>query len=265
MNKIIGKVAILGAGNIGLSIAEGIFSSITGQKIILTRKTKSFSKKERERFKCTINNQEAVLASEILIIAVQPKQARDLLLQIKKFLNKKHLLVSVVSGMSIDEIEKLVGKMPIVRVMTNTAIRIGQSMTCIAFNDTGKKYRDLVEDIFGSVGSTLLIPETKFAEATVVCGSGTALALRFIRDYMQACIQHGFDGKDSLKIASQVLKGAASITQDNRNHPEVEIDKVTTPGGCTIEALAEMEHAGFSSALLRVIKVGVEKAKKLYS
>ena len=123
---------------------------------------------------------------------------------------------------------------------------------------------DLVESIFNGVGQTLLIPESKFAEATVLCGSGTALVLKFIRAYMQASIQQGFSEKDSLKISTQVVKGASMVIQENNNHPESEIDKITTPGGCTIDALIQMEHSRFSSAFLKAVESGISKAKKLY-
>lgn len=264
MKKITGKIAVLGAGNIGLSIAEGI-QHLSKRKIILTRKNNIFSEEEKEKFECMSDNKEAVSASKIVIVAVQPKQADDLFLEIKEVLGKRHLLISVISGIKIDQIEKIVGKIAIARAMPNITIGISQSMTCITFNILAKKYQALVESIFGSVGKTLLIPEVKFTEATVLCGSGTALVLKFIRAFMQACIQHGFNGKEAILIASQVVKGASIMIQENHEHPEKEIDSVTTPGGCTIYALAELEHAGFNSALFRAIKVGVDKAQKLYS
>lgn len=267
MQRPMVQIVVLGAGNIGTRIAEGILASrITNKKIILTRQSGEFSEEEKEKFECQTNNQEAVSTSDIVITAVQPKQMDSLLAEIKDALvESKHLLISVASGVSIERIEALVGKIAIARAMPNTAIRVRQSMTCLAFNELGREHQALVESIFGAVGMTLLIPENRFAEATVLCGSGTALALKFIRAYMQAGIQHGFNEKDALTIASQVLKGASMIVQKDFNHPEHEIDKVTTPGGCTIDALIEMEHSGFSSALLKAIEAGIKRARKLYS
>lgn len=262
------RVAILGAGNIGLSIAE-TFRGQTTHKVRLTRKNGKFSREERERFECLTNNRTAVKFSDIVVVAVKPTQLNALLSEIKGALTGKKLLISVVSGVSLKQIQAIVGKAPIARGMPNTAIRIKQSMTCMEFNAAGLKHehRPLVELVFGSSRAAILhIPENKFAAATVLCGSGTALAMKFIRVFMQAGIQHGFDEKEALRIASQVLKGAAMLIQtDEWKHPEAQIDKVTTPGGCTIAALTELEHAGFSSALLRAVNVGVEKAGKLYS
>ena len=89
--------------------------------------------------------------------------------------------------------------------------------------------------------------------ATVLGACGIAFALRFIRSMVQGGIQIGFDSKAASFIANQTVKGAASLLIDGKNHPEFEIDKVTTPKGCTISGLNEMEHNGFSSALIKGI------------
>ena len=261
------KIAILGAGGIGSSIARGIQNSgIIKSKIVITREKSSFSKNEHKMFECYYDNTLAVKHSNIIIVAVQPKQLDNLIEEIKSELTEKHLVISIVSGVSIERVESLINKkIPIIRAMPNTAIKTGQSMTCLAFNKLGIKHQTLVEKIFNSVGITLLVSESKFAEATVLCGSGPALVLKFIRAYMQACIQHGFNDKEALIIAGQVTKGTSMIVQKNNYHPEPEIDKVTTPSGCTIDALVELEHRGFSSALLRSIDAGIKKAKTLYS
>ncbi len=255
-------IAVLGAGNIGTMIAEGVRASNFRGEIIITRKSGVFSPEEQQRFTCLHNNTEA-LRADVVIIAVRPKQADEVLNEIKGLVGPECLLVSVVSGVAIARIEEIVGAVPIIRAMPNIAARFGESMTCLALNSCAEEYREAASRIFKSVGDVMFIPEEKFPEATVLCGSGTALAMKFVRAFMQAGIQHGFNERDALKIASQVLKGAAMMS--SHSHPEVEIDRVTTPGGCTIAALAEMEHAGFGSALLRGIHEGVERAKKLYT
>lgn len=260
------RIVVIGTGGIGSSVAEGIRQSgITGERITITRKSSPFSEKEEGMFNCTYDNRQAVSASNVVIIAVQPKQMDDLLKEIKEVLTSEHLLISVVSGISIGRIEELLGKkIPIARAMPNTAISVRESMTCLELNEAAKEYQSIVEEIFNAVGITLIIPEDMFPQATGLCGSGTAFGLKYIRGYMQACIQNGFNEKDALMIASQVVKGAAMIVQNGDNHPEVEIDKVTTPGGCTIDGIVEMDHAGFISALLRGIKVCIDRARQLY-
>jgi len=95
--------------------------------------------------------------------------------------------------------------------------------------------------------------------ATVLGACGTAYALRYIRASMQAGIEIGFDAKTALQIASQTAKGASKMALDENIHPEQLIDRVTTPQGCTIVGLNEMEHQGFSSALIKGIKTSLQK------
>ncbi len=259
------KMVVIGAGDIGSAAAEGIRQAgIVDGRIILTRKSSLFSQMERKLFHCSYGNKRAVVNSDIVVIAVQPKDADTVLEEIKKTLSTKKILISIVSGLEIEHIQQVVGNIPIVRAMPNIAIKVGQSMTCLACNDMGKEHIALIEEIFNAVGLTLFISEEKFPEATVLCGSGTALALKFIRAFMQAGIQSGFNKKDSFLLANQVLRGAAELAQQTGKHPEALIDEVTTPDGCTIAALAEMEHRGFCSAFLSAVKVGIKRARELY-
>ena len=267
MAKLNQRIAILGSRGIGLPIAEGITNSeITENKVIITRKNSSFSEKEKEQFVCYYDNNLAVKESDIIVIAVQPKQFNSLIEEIRNELTDKHILISIVSGVSISDIESLVRKnIAVIRAMPNTAIKVGQSMTCLVFNKLGENFKSLVQIIFNSVGQTLLIEEAQFPEATVLCGSGPAFIFEFMNGYILACIQHGFNKEQAMQIASQVTKGAAEIIQKTKNDPALEIKDVTTPGGCTIYALVEMQHAGLNSALLKGIEIGIGKAKKLYS
>ncbi|MEK7095603.1 MAG: pyrroline-5-carboxylate reductase [Patescibacteria group bacterium] len=259
------KFAVLGAGHgIGLSIAEGIRSAgITKEKIVITRKSSPFSDEEKV-FECTYDNKKAVASSNIIIIAVQPGQVDELLKEVKSVLTEQHLLISVVSGLEIKQIQAVVGKIPIARAMPNIAIKVKESMTSLTLSKEGEKHNALVKSIFDSVGLTLVIPENKFPEATGLFGSGPAFGLKYIRAYMQACIQNGFNEKDSLMIAIQVIKGAVMLLETTGSHPEVEIDRVTTPGGCTIRGIVGMAHAGFDSALIKGTEVCIERARELY-
>jgi pyrroline-5-carboxylate reductase len=101
--------------------------------------------------------------------------------------------------------------------------------------------------------------------ATALCASGIAFFLRAIRAASQGGIEIGFHAEDALFMASQTAKGAASLILKSGAHPEGEVDKVTTPMGITISGLNQMEHAGFSSSLIKGIVTSAEKAKHLYS
>jgi pyrroline-5-carboxylate reductase len=264
-NKVI---TILGSGNIGLSIANGLVHAklVSPKNIILTRRNTELLKKfSLQGFSVLEDNKKAVIQSDIIIIAVQPQQLNDLLLQIKPSLKaKKHTVISVVSGASISAMKKILGgQVKIVRAMPNTAIAIQQSMTCLSSDSPEALI--YAEKIFNTLGSSLIIKEELMGPATALCACGIAFFLRAIRAASQGGIEIGFHSEEAIMMAAQTAKGAASLLLENKNHPESEVDKVTTPRGITISGLNQMEHNGFSSALIKGIVTSAEKAAKIYS
>ena len=172
----------------------------------------------------------------------------------------KHVIISTITGFSIEKIEAVIGKDNfIIRSMPNTAISVGKSMTCICSNEKGKKRVELAKAIFNRMGHSMEIPEGQMQAATVICASGVAFWMRLIRATTQGAIQLGFDAKEAQELAMHTCNGAASLLIESGNHPEEEIDRVTTPMGCTITGLNEMEHQGLSSSLIRGIISSYDK------
>jgi len=267
--KNTGKIAIIGAGNIGKSIANGLVESgeFSSENIILTRrKIHLLDSMKTQGFQASGDNIEAVRQVEIIIIAVEPHQTDIVLKQISADLDpQKHILISVVTGVEIGQIAAIIGnKISIIRAMPNTAIAVRESMTSLASNGAGKDAIDRAKAIFDTVGKTLVINEENMTAATALGACGIAFFLRAIRAASQGGIEIGFHSEDALMIASQTAKGAASLLLVSGNHPEQEIDKVTTPKGCTIAGLNRMEHEGFSSAMIKGITVSANIAAGLY-
>lgn len=263
------KIAILGGGNIGMSLAKGLVKAgkCKSKEIIITRKNKTLlGEISKQGFSTAESNEVAVSKSELIVIAVLPQQLNDLLKSISiKIDGKKHLVVSIVSGVSAKDICKNIFKeVQVVRAMPNTAIAIGESMTCIATSNASKENLSLVKFIFESVGQVMEIQEELMTSATALNACGIAFFLRAIRAASQGGVQIGFHAEEALKMASQTAKGAAALLLHSGGHPEGEIDKVTSPEGCTIAGLNEMEHQGFSSALIRGITTSAAKASGLY-
>jgi pyrroline-5-carboxylate reductase len=262
-------IAILGTGNLGSSIANGLLAAnlLPPNHIFLTRRKIELLQPFRNLgFKTGGDNIEAVKNADIILIAVEPQQIDNLLNEISDSLSlEKHCIISVVSGVTLQQILKKIGKpVQVVRAMPNTAIAIRESMTCIASNPKNEKGIESAETIFNTVGKTLVIDEELMGAATALGACGVAFFLRAIRAASQGGIEIGFHSDKALLIASQTAKGAASLLLQNNQHPEYEIDKVTTPRGITISGLNQMEHEGFSSALIRGIVTSAEKAAKLY-
>ncbi len=248
------KIAIIGAGNLGCSIAKGLITTNSITTLYLTRRHLD-SIKEFEGYKdvtLTSDNAEAVKNSDILIFAVQPAHMEKILIDIKPLLHENHVLISTITGFSIAKMEGIVGEDQIlIRAMPNTAIAVGKSMTCICSNGNGENRLKIAEAIFNKLGTSIAIPENKMQAATVICASGIAFWMRLIRATTQAAIQLGFEAKEAQELAMHTCEGAANLLITTGNHPEQEIDKVTTPKGCTIEGLNEMEHKGLSSSLIQ--------------
>lgn len=268
MEKIESKIAILGAGNLGISIALGLAEKKISDpsNIFLTRRNLSaISHLGGKGFEITDDNSKAVAQSKVIMLCVQPKQLAPLIEEINPALTDQHLLVSVITGVSVAEIQSMLKiNIPVVRAMPNTAIAIGESMTCLTSND-GKEHIMEVQKIFNALGQTLIIEEKLMQAGTVLGASGIAFFMRYLRAATQGGVQMGFDSEDAQLIAVQTAKGAASLILENNQHPEVEIDKVTTPEGCTISGLNEMEHQGFSSALIKGLMISYEKIKSIKS
>jgi len=248
------KIAIIGTGNLGASIAKGLITTNAITSLYLTKRNIE-GIRDFDGYKdvtLTTDNLEAVTHSDILIFAVQPRHFENILLQIKPLLTEKHVLISTITGFSISNMEAIVGQEQfLIRAMPNTAIAVGKSMTCICSNELGKKRLKIAEAIFNRLGNTISIPETQMQAATVVCASGIAFWMRLIRATTQAAIQLGFDAHEAQELAMYTCEGAANLLITSGNHPEQEIDRVTTPKGCTIEGLNEMEHKGLSSSLIQ--------------
>ncbi len=260
------KIAIIGAGNLGISIAKGILHSNGATTMYLTKRHPENIKEFEKYGNVTVSsdNSLAVKQSDILIFSVQPGHFEAILNEVKEHLTEKHVIISTITGFSIDKIESIIGKNTfIIRSMPNTAISVGKSMTCICSNKMGAKRIDLAKAIFNRMGHSMEIPESQMQAATVICASGIAFWMRLIRATTQGAIQLGFDAKEAQELAMHTCNGAASLLIESGNHPEEEIDRVTTPMGCTIEGLNEMEHQGLSSSLIRGIVTSFEKITQI--
>ncbi len=262
------SLCILGCGNIGSAIARGLKKSdqFTTKNITLTRrKIQKLEGFKKAGFQTTDKNSEAVQKAKIVIIAVGPSQLVPLLEDISSSLNKKHLIISIVSGVKIKEIQEKVGSaIPIVRAMPNTAADLCESMTCLSTSAGFVKELDIAITLFNQIGKTLVISEGQMASATALGACGVAFFLRAIRAASQGGIEIGFHSDEAFTIAAQTARGAATLLLDNKTHPEAEIDRVTTPMGATIAGLNEMEHQGFSSAMIKGITISTEKVTRLF-
>jgi pyrroline-5-carboxylate reductase len=252
------NITIIGGGNLGRAIAEGLMASkfVKATQLTVTRrKIELLADLSEQGVRVISENTKAVSEANIVILAVKPKVIHSILEEIKEFLKPNTILISVVTGVSLADIQaKVKAEITVFRAMPNTAVAIRESMTCISTQNAAQEEKELVLSLFDTVGKAIMIEDELMAASTVLGACGIAYALRYIRAASQGGIEIGFDAKTAQLIASQVVKGAAGLLLETGHHPEEEIDKVTTPQGCTIVGLNEMEHQGFSSSLIKGLK-----------
>lgn len=267
-------IAILGGGNLGRALAMGWARAgyAPPERITVTRRhVQKLADLAAAGFRVGDDNPEAVRNSDVIVIAVQPGQIDGLLREIAGEIDPaRHQVISVASGVTIRQIADRLGlDVPIVRAMPNTAVEIGESMTCIAGPDdpspATRATLETARELFDLVGRTLVISEEMMVPATALCACGVAFFLRSVRAASQGGIEIGFHPEDALFLAAQAARGAATLLLSGGSHPEAEIDRVTTPRGCTIAGLNELEHLGFSSAMIKGILMSARKADGLYN
>lgn len=278
-NKI-NKISIIGAGRLGFSIAKGLIKSKQYQPsdIILNRRNVELLKESNSfGFQIEAKQQSAIEKSDLIILSIGPKDLKSFFKDNSIEINSSKVLASTIAGVSIDDIEKeyLIAnksiEFSIFRVMPNIAVELCESMTCLSMknsSDNNDYQRDLMNrknvlNIFSKLGMVKVIEEELIGAATALCGSGLAFFLRSIRAAAHGGTEIGFHADEALELAAQTAKGAASLVNDSNDHPELQIDKVTTPKGITISGLNEMDHSGFSSAMIHAIVKSAEKLNKI--
>lgn len=257
------KVAIIGAGNMGGAIARGMAQGSLIRPVDITVSNPSEGKlraiKEfNPQIKTTCNNQEAINEADLIILAVKPWFIKEVIEGLT-LQTEKQIIASVAAGIPFAEYEQWIGeKATIFRIIPNTAISQMQSMTLLASHNASQEQEALLVNIFNEMGVAMLIDEKQMGAATALTSCGIAYVLKYIQAAMQAGVEMGIYPKDAARMVAQSVKGAAELILTNESHPSVEIDKVTTPGGLTIKGINELEHGGFTSAIINAMKASLK-------
>jgi pyrroline-5-carboxylate reductase len=261
------KIAIIGCGNLGISIVNGLLEQedFLPQNLHVTKRNPhNLLHLQDKGVRVHSDNLIAAKEADLVILGVKPFNVSAILKEIKPVLDpKKQVVVSLATGITLDEMfEVLDPKTIAFRAMPNIAADIRESVTCICSRNNTEKEDNQVKALFNSIGFSISIDESLMEAATVLGACGIAYVLRFIRAMIQGGIQIGFDAKTASQIVNQTVKGAAELMIQKNMHPEEAIDKVTTPKGCTIVGLNEMEHQGFSAAMVRGVLASYQKIEK---
>ena len=242
------NIAIIGAGNMGGALAKGFDMVGMNAEIIVTARTQETLDRINHTYpniKTSLDNRAAVRDADTIILAVKPWLVEQVIAEIMPVLNDK-LLISVAAGVRHQRID--------VYAMPNIAAEFNESMTFIEEAPQARA----AENLFLNVGDCKIVPERLMNAGMMMAGCGIAYVMRFLRAMMEGGVEMGFYPNEAKEIAIQTMQGAISMLQETGLHPEVAIDKVTTPGGITIKGLNELDHAGFNSAVIRALKKSEE-------
>lgn len=262
------KLAIIGAGNMGGALVRGLARSegFPSGNLYVSNPSQNkllALKEEYPEIHVTNNNVEAVQDADWVLLAVKPWKVKEVIDGLKPVLDYGHqVLLSVAAGVGTADLQTLLkkeGKVPpVFYVMPNTAVAVGAGMVLVTSAGASKDLNKQVTDLFELTGKSIYLEERLMPAGMMLSGCGIAYAMRYIRAAEEGGVEMGLYPKDALEIVLQTVKGAAELLLVTGNHPETEIDKVTTPGGVTIKGLNEMEHAGFTSAVIRGLKAGLK-------
>lgn len=266
MNK---KIGFIGCGNMGKAILGGILNSkkIAKKEILVsTRSEKSKNDIENEfGVKSTLDNKEVAKSSNILFLAVKPNIFKDVLLDIKEEINEDTLVISIAAGISIDDIEKCIGKeYKIVRTMPNTPALVGEAISAICPNKNIKEEElNEVCNIFNMFGKYEILEEKYFHGFIALCGSSPAYVFMFIEAMADAGVKLGIPRNKAYKMAEQAILGSAKLALETGKHPGELKDMVCSPAGTTIEAVTELENGGFRSTIIKALEKCAEKSQNM--
>lgn len=254
------KISIIGAGNMGGAIAKGLIYSkaVAGADLTvsdISQTNLDCIKGLDSAITVTMDNKQAAKDANIVILAVKPWLVQPVLLDLSTVIDDDAMLVSIAAGIDFEFLSHTLDKnICMFRVMPNTAISLNESMTLIASRDASKAQEEIVLGLFEKLGKAVLIAEKMMGPATSVASCGIAYALRYMRAATEGAVELGFPAAVATEIVAQTMKGAVELILQTNSHPEVEIDKVCTPGGWTIKGLNEMEAYGFTNAVIKGLK-----------
>ena len=263
------KLALIGAGKLG----EGLLSGMLGSQLIsvgrvvatVAHQPRADYLAEKYGVKAGTNNREAISGADLVLVCLKPQQVKGFLHEVKKELRRDSLIISAAASVTTGLIERELGHPArVVRAMPNTPCLIRQGMIALA---RGKHATDndinLAKAIFGSMGRAVVADEKHMDAITGLSASGPAYVYLIIESLAEAGVKLGLPRELSTELSAQTLLGASALVLHTGEHPAKLKDAVTTPAGCTIDGLLELEEGGLRVTLIKAVVRAAERAREL--
>ena len=257
------KVTLIGAGNMGGALAHGWLKA--GQtSLTIADKNEQILRQLAEQYpavKTTTDNKAAVREADIVVLVVKPWLMDKVLDEIRPDLDlDRQIIVSDAANYGTDKLSaKLGGAGQYFYVIPNIAAEYGNSMSFVSHNGQATQANiDAVMHLYGQCGAVMEVQENQVEAGMMMASCGIAYVMRMVRAMTEGGVEMGFYAHEAQQIAMQTMQGAVSLLRESGLHPEVAIDKVTTPGGVTIKGLNELDRQGFNAAVVSCLKAGMK-------
>lgn len=263
------KLGIIGIGNMGEAIVKGILNKniLRADDIIIYDKLEEKAKKVSDIYGVGVAKSNSLLAklSETIILAVKPQDLEETIKEIKEFLTEEKILISILAGVPIKKIRKLLNKnIPIVRVMPNTPALIGEGAIAVSFDkNINNEEKEYILSLLSALGKVYNVEEKYIDVITGLSGSGPAYVFTFIDGLAQGGVKKGLPYNLALDLAIQTVLGSAKLLQETGEHPMVLRDKVSSPAGTTIYGLHSLEKHNFRNAVISAVEEATNRSKEL--
>lgn len=262
------NIGFIGGGKMASAIMQGVIKSGYAKKgnIFVSDKNEEALAILKNKFdvNTTANNIEVAKNAQIILFAVKPFVLRDVLEEIKPYINKDKVILSIAAGISIKTIEEITGEVPVIRIMPNTPALVNQGMSAVCKgNYADNEHVKIALDIFKSVGEVIESEEKYIDIITAISGSGPAFYYYIINEIAKAGEKLGMDYETCLKLSAQTALGSAEMVMKSGINPEQLIINVTTPGGCTAVGNDVLKNNNVSKILYETIEKTKQKAYEL--
>lgn len=263
------KIGVIGVGKLGEALISGLVkdgaidaADVTGS---VARESSLARISERLKIKATLDNRECVREKDIVILAVKPQNMDRVLKEIKDDLQASQLVISVAASVPTAFVqERLQGDIPVIRAMPNTPSVINAGMTGLCGGLHARaEHLDACEAIFACVGKTVFVDESLMDAVTALSASGPAYLYVVVESLAEAGVKLGIPREMSTLLAAQTMYGASKMVLETKAHPALLKDTVTTPAGCTIDGLMELEEGKLRVTLIKAVVKAAERAREL--
>jgi pyrroline-5-carboxylate reductase len=263
------RVAVLGAGKMGGILLQALLKqNLFSADLIhatVAHKERAVALSTQWGIDVGTDNLAAAKQADLILVGVKPHQVAELLKQIQPALTKDKTIVSIAAAVKTDDIEEAAGiDLAVVRAMPNTPSALGAGAAALCRGRfVSDKQMELAKRLFETVGRVVVIEERLMNAATGLSGSGPAYVYVIIEALAEAGVKVGLPRDVATQLAAQTVFGAAKMVLETGYHPALLKDTVTTPSGCTVEGVLELEKGGLRVTLLNAVEHATARAKEL--